>query len=106
MTAEVYETNAWPSSISPRVCVLHEGHAWSPNLASQPSPDDKTSRLQRRPKLGGSMPANRMDVTLSTGTVPYFVLGDGRPLLYLHAAGGPQFTPFLEGLAQTHRVFV
>ncbi len=52
------------------------------------------------------MPANRMDVTLSTGTVPYFVLGDGRPLLYLHAADGPQFTPFLEGLAQTHRVFV
>ena len=46
------------------------------------------------------MPANRMDVTLSTGTLPYFVLGDGRPLLYLHAAGGPQFTPFLEGLAQ------
>ena len=52
------------------------------------------------------MPANRMDVTLSTGTLPYFVLGDGRPLLYLHAAGGPQFTPFLEGLAQNHRVFV
>jgi pimeloyl-ACP methyl ester carboxylesterase len=52
------------------------------------------------------MLANRMNVTLSTGTLAYFVLGDGRPLLYLHAAGGPQITPVLEGLAQTHRVFV
>ncbi len=48
------------------------------------------------------MSANQMDARLSTGVLPYWVLGDGRPLLYLHAAGGPQITPFLED----HRVVV
>lgn len=52
------------------------------------------------------MSTSRMDVALSAGVLPYFVLGEGRPLLYLHAAGGPQITPFLEGLSGTHRVFV
>ena len=85
--------------------ILRKGHAWSSKLASQPSPDDKTSRLQRRPKLGGSMLGQPHGRDALDRNDAYFVLGDGRPLLYLHAAGGPQFTPFLEGLAQTHRVF-
>jgi len=50
------------------------------------------------------MSANQMDATLSTGVLPYRVLGDGRPLLYLHAAGGPQVTPFLQQISQKYRV--
>lgn len=50
------------------------------------------------------MSANQMDARLSTGVLPYWVLGEGRPLLYLHAAGGPQITPFLERISRNHRV--
>jgi pimeloyl-ACP methyl ester carboxylesterase len=49
---------------------------------------------------------DRRIATLSTGTLPYWVFGEGRPLLYLHAAGGPQISPFLEGLARSHCVFM
>src|SRR5262249_43492725 len=52
------------------------------------------------------MSANRLDITLSTGVLPYFELGEGRPLIYLHAAGGPQITPFLTQLSDAHRIFV
>src|SRR5262245_12385538 len=52
------------------------------------------------------MSVNRAEIALSTGVLSYLVLGAGRPLLYLHAAGGPQVTPFLTGIAATHRVFV
>ena len=34
------------------------------------------------------MTATRAEAKLRTGTLPYMVLGEGRPLLYLHAAGG------------------
>src|SRR5262245_6712012 len=52
------------------------------------------------------MSADRQDIQLSTGKLSYFVLGEGRPLIYLHAAGGPQITPFLAGLSGAHRIFM
>jgi pimeloyl-ACP methyl ester carboxylesterase len=52
------------------------------------------------------MSVDRAEIKLSCGVLSYLVIGEGRPLLYLHAAGGPQLTPFLTGLAQSHRVFV
>jgi pimeloyl-ACP methyl ester carboxylesterase len=55
---------------------------------------------------GGVMSVNRLNAALSTGILPYWVIGEGRPLLYLHAAGGPQISPFLEGLARSHRVLM
>lgn len=51
------------------------------------------------------MTASRQEVKLSSGAVTYTVLGEGRPLLYLHAAGGPLVSPFLTELAKTHRVY-
>ena len=50
------------------------------------------------------MPFTRRTVTLPSGPVTYWEAGEGRPLLYLHAAGGHQVTAPLEELAQTHRV--
>ena len=47
------------------------------------------------------MTASHHEVNLSSGPVTYHVLGEGRPLLYLHAAGGPLISPFLEALART-----
>jgi pimeloyl-ACP methyl ester carboxylesterase len=52
------------------------------------------------------MTPTRAEAKLSSGTLPYFTFGEGRPLLYLHAAGGPQVSPFLEGLAKTHRIYM
>jgi pimeloyl-ACP methyl ester carboxylesterase len=52
------------------------------------------------------MAANRSEAKLSSGTLPYVVLGEGRPLLYLHSAGGPQVTPFIEGLSDKHKIFM
>jgi pimeloyl-ACP methyl ester carboxylesterase len=43
---------------------------------------------------------------LSTGALTYFVHGEGRPLLYLHPAGGMRWTKPLEALAKTHRLYV
>ena len=51
------------------------------------------------------MEIRRHDIKLSSGTLPYAEFGEGRPLLYLHAAGGPQVSPFLEKLAATHRIY-
>jgi hypothetical protein len=50
--------------------------------------------------------ARRTEIKLSSGTLPYAEFGEGRPLLYLHAAGGPQISRFLENLAKTHRVYM
>src|SRR6266581_1920524 len=38
-------------------------------------------------------------VSLSTGELSYFASGEGRPLLYLHPAGGVRWTRVLEGPA-------
>ncbi len=41
-----------------------------------------------------------------SGTLPYYVAGEGRALLYLHSGGGPRLSRVLEGLAEGHRVIV
>lgn len=43
---------------------------------------------------------------LSTGKLPYYVAGDGRPLLYLHSAGGVRMTSTLAALAQVNQVYI
>jgi pimeloyl-ACP methyl ester carboxylesterase len=48
----------------------------------------------------------RKELTVSTGTVPYLMAGAGPALLYLHAAGGPMLTPFLQGMAAKHTVYI
>jgi pimeloyl-ACP methyl ester carboxylesterase len=45
-------------------------------------------------------------IPLPTGPVTYWSAGSGRPLLYLHAAGGIQITKPLEELAADHRIFM
>jgi pimeloyl-ACP methyl ester carboxylesterase len=45
-------------------------------------------------------------VSLSTGELTYFVAGEGRPLLYLHPAGGVRWTRVLEGLAKSFALHV
>src|SRR5258708_17365731 len=45
-------------------------------------------------------------VSLSTGELTYFVAGEGRPLLYLHPAGGVRWTQVLEGLAESFALHV
>jgi pimeloyl-ACP methyl ester carboxylesterase len=51
------------------------------------------------------MNITRAEAKLHTGTLPYAVFGDGEPLLYLHAAGGPVISPMLEQLAQRRRIY-
>jgi pimeloyl-ACP methyl ester carboxylesterase len=51
------------------------------------------------------MDIRRSEIKLSTGTLNYAEFGEGRPLLYMHAAGGPQVSPFLEQLAATHKIY-
>jgi pimeloyl-ACP methyl ester carboxylesterase len=51
------------------------------------------------------MTVEKAEVKLSSGPLTYTVLGESRPLLYLHAAGGPQISPFLKALAKTHRIY-
>lgn len=43
---------------------------------------------------------------LSAGTLDYSVAGQGRPLLYLHSAGGVRYSAPLETLSESHRVYV
>src|SRR5947199_256990 len=45
-------------------------------------------------------------ISLSTGELTYFVAGEGRTILYLHAAGGVRWTRVLEGLAKWFRLTV
>src|SRR5438552_18777102 len=45
-------------------------------------------------------------VSLSTGELTYFVAGEGRPVLYLHPAGGVRWTRVLEGLAKSFALHV
>jgi pimeloyl-ACP methyl ester carboxylesterase len=51
------------------------------------------------------MSITRAEANLPSGTLPYAVFGEGRPLLYLHAAGGPVISRMLEQLAASHRIF-
>jgi pimeloyl-ACP methyl ester carboxylesterase len=52
------------------------------------------------------MPFERKEAALASGPLPYLVAGDGPALLYLHPAGGPMETKFLQGLAAAHRVHI
>jgi pimeloyl-ACP methyl ester carboxylesterase len=45
-------------------------------------------------------------VSLSTGELTYFVAGEGRPVVYLHPAGGVRRTRVLEGLAKSFALHV
>jgi pimeloyl-ACP methyl ester carboxylesterase len=48
----------------------------------------------------------RQRVTLSTGELTYEVVGAGRPVVFLHPAGGIRWTPFHEGLAREFELYV
>jgi pimeloyl-ACP methyl ester carboxylesterase len=45
-------------------------------------------------------------VSLSTGELSYFAAGEGRPIVYLHPAGGVRWTHLLEGLAKSSALHV
>jgi len=45
-------------------------------------------------------------VQLSTGVLNYFAAGAGRPLLYLHPAGGVRRSQVLEGLAKRRALYI
>jgi pimeloyl-ACP methyl ester carboxylesterase len=47
----------------------------------------------------------RQTVNLSTGPLTYGVVGEGRPVLFLHPAGGLRWSPFHEGLARSFKVY-
>lgn len=50
--------------------------------------------------------AEERSLGLSTGKLAYFQAGSGRPLLYLHPAGGVRRSKVLEGLAQSFALYV
>ena len=52
------------------------------------------------------MNATEQKVTLASGEIGYYVLGEGRPLLYLHPAGGVRWSVVLATLAKTYKVHV
>ncbi|HUL94174.1 MAG TPA: alpha/beta hydrolase [Burkholderiales bacterium] len=45
-------------------------------------------------------------VPLSSGELGYYVAGEGRPLVYLHPAGGVRWTRVLDELAKSFKLFV
>ena len=45
-------------------------------------------------------------VSLSSGELSYFAAGEGRPIVYLHPAGGVRWTPVLEGLSKSFALHV
>ena len=49
-------------------------------------------------------PARR--VSLSSGELSYFAVGEGRPVLYLHPAGGVRWTKVLDELAKSFKLHV
>ena len=49
---------------------------------------------------------NEHSVRLSSGELTYFRAGSGRPLLYLHPAGGVRRSKVLEGLAESFTLYV
>jgi pimeloyl-ACP methyl ester carboxylesterase len=52
------------------------------------------------------MQPQQRKVSLSTGELTYFVAGEGRPIVYLHPAGGVRWTRVLEGLAKSFALHV
>lgn len=47
----------------------------------------------------------RETIALSTGTIPYEIAGSGRPVLWLHPAGGVHWSPVHEGLARSFTLY-
>lgn len=45
-------------------------------------------------------------VSLSTGEISYYAAGEGRPLVYLHSAGGVRWTRVLDDLAKSFKLYV
>jgi len=43
------------------------------------------------------------DVALSSGSLRVSEAGTGRPLMHLHSAGGPRFSPVVQSLTRKHR---
>jgi pimeloyl-ACP methyl ester carboxylesterase len=52
------------------------------------------------------MQPQQRKVPLSSGELTYFVAGEGRPIVYLHPAGGVRWTRVLEGLAKSFALHV
>jgi pimeloyl-ACP methyl ester carboxylesterase len=53
-----------------------------------------------------SMTPQQHRVALASGEIDYFIAGEGRPLLFLHPAGGVRWTHVHEALARTHRLYL
>jgi len=45
-------------------------------------------------------------ISLSSGEIAYYAAGDGRPLVYLHPAGGVRWTKVLDELSKSFKLFV
>src|SRR5258708_24112250 len=52
------------------------------------------------------MQPQRRQVSLSSGELTYFMAGEGRPIVYLHPAGGVRWTRVLEGLSKSFALYV
>jgi len=52
------------------------------------------------------MQAQARKVSLSSGELTYFIAGEGRPVVYLHPAGGVRWTRVLEGLSKSFALHV
>jgi len=52
------------------------------------------------------MPPQARKVTLSSGELSYFATGEGRPVVYLHPAGGVRWTKVLDELAKSFKLLV
>src|SRR5260370_14824046 len=52
------------------------------------------------------MQPQRRQVSLSSGELTYFMAGEGRPIVYLHPAGGVRWTRVLEGLSKSFALHV
>ena len=45
-------------------------------------------------------------ISLSSGELSYFAVGEGRPIVYLHPAGGVRWTKVLDELAKSFKLYV
>ena len=52
------------------------------------------------------MQPQQRKVSLSTGELTYFIAGEGRPIVYVHPAGGVRWTRVLEGLSKSFALHV
>lgn len=57
-------------------------------------------------RYSGPVLMNEQSIRLASGELTYLQAGSGRPLLYLHPAGGVRRSKVLEGLAQSFALYV